>query len=60
MAREQFCFQGVAGLVVTDNAEDDSVNPYAPPISAPAVMKVDDASQSSLCGAFGTSNAGRT
>ena len=48
LACEQFCFQGVAGLVVTDNAEDDSVNPYAPPISAPAVMKVDDASQSSL------------
>jgi len=48
MAREQFCFQEVAGLVVTDNAEDDSVNPYAPPISDPAVMKADDASQNSL------------
>lgn len=48
LAREQFCLQEVAGLVVTNNSEDDSVNPYAPPISAPAVMKVDDASQSSL------------
>ena len=48
MAREQFCLQEVAGLVVTNNSEDDSVNPYAPPISVPTVMKVDDASQSSL------------